>query len=187
MSGVAIFPATPERWDDVETVFRDCSDGRKCWCAFWYLPNKEFKAGWGEGNAGHLKSLVLSGSEPGVLAYIDGEPAGWLSVAPRQNFDRLNRSKSFAPVDDKPVWAMNCFIVRKAFRKSGLMRALIAGGIDLVRDKGGKTIEAYPFESNRAGIPGYDLFVGTAAAFRDHGFVEVARRLPTRPVMRLEL
>jgi GNAT superfamily N-acetyltransferase len=180
-------PATPDRWPDVRTVFEDSGDARKCWCAFWFLPNREFKAGWGEGNRNWFQRLVKSGAAPGIVAYRDGEPAGWLLIAPRANLDRLRRSKPFAPLDDEPAWAMNCFVVRKKFRRQGLMRALIRAGIELVRERGGTVIEAYPFQSNREAIPGYDLFVGSAAAFRDNGFREVARPLPTRPVMRLEL
>jgi GNAT superfamily N-acetyltransferase len=180
-------PANAGNWADIETVFRDCGDGSKCWCAYWYLPNREFKAGKGEGNRQWFRRHVAAGAEPGILAFVDGEPAGWLSVAPREKFDRLNRSRSFKPIDDQPVWSMNCFIVREKFRRQGLMRRLIRAGIEFVRGRGGQVIEAYPFEATRKAIPGYDLFVGTAAAFRANGFVEVARPLPTRPVMRLML
>ena len=41
-----IVPVTPSRWDDLAEVMGSCSYGRKCWCAYWYLPNAEFKAGW---------------------------------------------------------------------------------------------------------------------------------------------
>jgi GNAT superfamily N-acetyltransferase len=179
--------ATPERWHDVEEVFMDCGDGRKCWCAYWYLPNKEFKAGWGTTNRDYLHKLVISGEVPGVLGYAGGDVAAWVSVAPRGKFDRLNRSRSFAPVDGVPVWAINCFIVRKSFRRTGMMRLMVGAAIDFVRGEGGRVLEAYPFDSNRKAIPGYDLFVGSGAAFRDHGFREVARRLPNRPIMRLEI
>lgn len=182
----AIHPVSPDRLADCAAVFSDCSYGRKCWCCYWYLPNRDYKAGWGEGNRRFFESLVLAGREPGIIGYVGGEPAAWLGIAPRAAFDRLNRSKSFAPVDDIPVWSMNCFIVRKAWRKSGMMRRLIAGGIEFVRERGGKTVEAYPFEGTRKPLND-ELFVGTAAAFRNLGFVEVARRLPSRPVMRLEL
>jgi len=180
-------PAIATRWADVEAVFADCGDARKCWCAFWYLPNRDFKAGWGEGNREWFERLVKSGAEPGILAYSDKEPAAWLLIAPREKLDRLRRSRTFAPIDTAPAWAMNCFVVRKKFRRRGLMRALIRAGIGFVRERGGRVIEAYPFQSNRKAIPGYDLFVGSAAAFQANGFVEVARPLPTRPIMRLQL
>jgi GNAT superfamily N-acetyltransferase len=179
-------PAIAERLTDIAAIFGDCSYGRKCWCAYWYLLNRDYKAGWGQGNKAHFEALVLAGKEPGIIAYAGDEPAGWLGIAPRTVFDRLNRSKPLAPVDDLEVWAMNCFIVRKPWRRSGLMRRLIRAGVEFVRQRGGRIVEAYPFDGTRKPL-GDELFIGTAAAFADCGFVEVARRLPARPVMRLEL
>lgn len=190
MIAPVIHPATAERWPDVVTVFEDCADGKRCWCAYWYLPNRDFKAGWGEANRATLERLVRCGAEPGILAYVDGEPAAWLLVAPRTEFDRLNRSKTLAPVDDQPVWAMACFIVRKKFRRRGLARELIRGGIDFVRGKGGSIVEAYPVDPGddaKARMASWDLFVGPIRAFGELGFVEVARRLPRRPILRISL
>lgn len=186
---IVVHPATAERLDDVLAVFGDCSYGRKCWCAYWYLPNRDYKANMGEANRHVMVDKVLSGLEPGVLAYVDGVPAGWLGIAPRTRFDRLNRSKPFAPaMDDDPeqIWSMNCFITVKRFRRIGMMRALIEGGVGFVAGKGGRIVEAYPFDAHRKPLVD-ELFVGTAAAFRDCGFVEVARRLPGRPMMQLRL
>lgn len=189
-SEVEAFPATPERWEDVAAVFEDGGYARKCWYAYWYLSNKAYRAGETGDNKIHLKEQVAGDRRPGVIAYVDGEPAAWLSVAPRTRFDRLNRSKPLAPVDPdtdaENVWAMNCFVVRKKFRRRGLMRELIRAGIDFVGNRGGKAIEAYPVDGDgRAGS--YDLFLGTPAAFAEFGFREVARRLPRRPILRLDL
>jgi hypothetical protein len=177
---------TPELLGDACTVFEGCSYGRKCWCAYWYRPNREHKAGWGSGNRAFFEELVKSGEEPGIIAFVDDQPAGWLGIAPRTSFDRLNRSKPFAAIDDTPVWAMNCFIIERQFRRSGLMRGLIMAGLDFIRQRGGAVAEAYPWEGNRKPLVD-ELFVGTAAAFRDCGFVAVARRLPSRPIMRRSL
>jgi hypothetical protein len=183
---VEIHPLAPDRLADAATIFEGCSYGRKCWCAYWYLPNRDYKAGWGEGNRTHFEKLVLGGAEPGIVAFVEDEPAAWLGIAPRTAFDRLNRSKPLAAIDVQPVWAMNCFIVVRAHRRSGLMRRLIAGGIDFIRARGGAMAEAYPWEGNRKPLAD-ELFVGTAAAFRDFGFRKVARPLPSRPVMRLAI
>lgn len=190
MAAPQILPATAERWRDVVAVFEDCTDGKRCWCAYWYLPNREFKAGWGEANRATLEKLVLTGVEPGILAYVDGEPAAWLLVAPRTQFDRLNRSKPLAAVDEQAVWAMACFIVRKKYCRYGLTRALILGGLDFVRDRGGAIVEAYPVDPGddpKARLASWDAFVGPIRVFRELGFVEVARRLPRRPILRLSL
>ena len=185
---IAVFPATPERWDDVVTIFEDGGYARKCWCAYWYLSNKDYRTGTGEAKKSHLERIVHSDARPGVIAYVENEPAGWLSIAPRTLFDRLNRSKPLAALDGAESWAMNCFVVRKAFRRQGLMRELIRGGIDFVASQGGKVIEAYPAdvaEGSKAG--NYDLFLGTSSAFETFGFKVAARRLPRRPILRLQL
>jgi GNAT superfamily N-acetyltransferase len=178
-----IVPATAERWVDLVEVFEGCSYGRKCWCAFWYLPRAEFKAGWGEGNRAPLERLVRDGAEPGLIAYVEGQPAGWVSVAPRREFDRLNRSKNFAAVDEIDVWAVNCFIIGKAFRRQGLLSRLAAGAAEFAIAKGAPGVEAYPLEPGPKTGTG-DLYVGTPNAFRTAGYVEVARPLPRRPIMR---
>jgi hypothetical protein len=181
---VTIRPATPDRWPDVEAVFRGCADASRCWCAYWYLPNREFKAGWGQGNRHVLHGRVAAGLEPGVLAYAGETPAGWAGIAPRGEFDRLRRSKPLAPVDERPAWALNCFVVTKQFRRQGLMRPLIRGAVAHAVAHGATTIEAYPVDSGKPSS--WDLFLGSPAAFREAGFTEVARRLPRRPILRWE-
>ena len=178
-----ILPATPERWADIVEVFEGCSYGRKCWCAYWYLPHAEFKAGWGEANRAPLERLVKGGAEPGLIAYVDGLPAAWVSVAPRRRFDRLNRSKNFAAIDGEDVWAVNCFIVGKDFRRRGMMSMLAAAAAAFAIGKGAPGVEAYPLEPGPKTGTG-DLYVGTPSAFAAAGYVEVARPLPRRPIMR---
>lgn len=180
---IEIVPVTRARWDDLVTVMSGCSYGRKCWCAYWYLPNAAFKAGWGDRNRETLERLVKTGEEPGLIAYVGGAPAGWVSVAPRQNFDRLNRSKNFARLDDKDVWAVNCFIVARAFRGQGLMSTLADAAARFAIGKGAAGAEGYPIEPGEKSGAG-DLYLGTPNAFSAAGYVEVARPLPRRPVMR---
>lgn len=183
MDTLEIAPATPDRWDAVRAVMGTCYNSRSCWCDYWYLPNAEYRAGWGKTNGQTLEGLILGGSEPGLVAIVDGTPAAWVSVGPRRNFDRLNRSRNFAPIDDAEVWAVNCFVVAPAFRKQGLVTRLAAAAADFAIANGADGAEAYPIvPSPRSGPP--DLFVGTERAFLDAGYTEVARPLPRRPVMR---
>ena len=181
---IEIHPATPDRWDDAAEVFAGRGDPAKCWCAYWYATARDYKDGWGDGNRHVLESRVRAGAEPGVLAYADGVPAGWAGVAPRAAFDRLVRNrKSLAAVDDRPVWSLNCLVVRREFRRQGLMRPLIRGAVAFALAKGAIAVEAYPVDADRK-LNSYDLFLGTLAAYQDEGFVEVARHAPTRPILR---
>ncbi len=140
----SFFPATTDRLAEIEAVFDDCADARNCRCAYWYLPNADYKAGWGEGNRSWFRSLVAEPRPPGILAYHENEPAGWCGVAPRVVFDRLRRSKPFAPVDDTPVWSINCFIVRKPFRRQGLSRLLLKRCRRICQRKRGRLSRGIP-------------------------------------------
>lgn len=184
MSGKTICrPLTPARWIDAVVVFESCGDARRCWCAFWRMPRPKFRAGMGAKNRAFFRRLVDKGAPTGVVAYRGGEPVGWCGIAPRSDLSRLARSRVLAPVDALPVWSINCFIVVKAHRRSGLMRPLIEGAVDYARKRGAPAVEAYPFDPKRKMMPG-EVFVGLLPAFLDQGFTEVARRSPIRPIVR---
>ena len=181
---IEIHPATPDRWSDLEEVFAGKGDQGRCWCAHWYSPARECKANWGEANKPVLEDRVRGGREPGVLAYVGGAPAGWAGVAPRAEFDRLVRNtRTLAAVDDRPVWSLNCLVVRRDFRKQGLMRPLIRGAVEFALSKGATAVESYPVRlADKKTV--WDLYLGTIAAYEDCGFVEVAARGPRQKIMR---
>ena len=146
--------------------------------------NADYKAGWGnEGNRKPLTTKIKRDERPGLIAYVGDMPAAWVSVAPRRNFDRLNRSKNFAPLDDLPVWSVNCFVVAKPFRRQGLMQRLALAAADFAFAHGAPAIESYPVDPGpRTGSS--DLYLGTIGAFEAAGYDEIARPLPRRAIMR---
>jgi GNAT superfamily N-acetyltransferase len=79
-----------------------------------------------------------------VIAYVDGEPAGWCSIAPRSSYGRLTRSRTIPRVDDRDPWAVVCFVVRVGFRKRGLMHDLLDGAVEHARNHGAEVVEGYP-------------------------------------------
>ena len=74
---------------------------------------------------------------------------GWVSVGPRGDYERLAHSRVLAPVDDKPVWSIVCFVVGRQARGQGVATALLDAAIDYARDHGATTLEAYPIELDR--------------------------------------
>ena len=66
------------------------------------------------------------------------------------------------------------------------MRPLIGAALDLARERGARLVEAYPLDPPQDARPS-GAFTGIARAFRDQGFVEVARRSTIRPILRREL
>jgi len=177
-------PLTPERWDDFERLFGARGACGGCWCMWWRVRAKEYEKSKGRGNRRAMKRLVGSGTVPGILAYRGEEPVGWCSVAPRGDFPRLGGSRILAPVDDRPVWSIVCLFVAKGWRRRGVSAGLVEAAVKYVRRNGGRIVEAYPVDPGGKAMPDAFAFHGIAATFRKARFKEVARRSPTRPVMR---
>ncbi len=177
-------PVTPDRWGDLEALFGPRGACGGCWCMWWRLTRAEFDRQKGEGNRLAMKALVESGRVPGILAYAGGAPVGWCSVAPREEFGALARSRVLRPIDDQPVWSVVCFFIAKAYRRRGLTVALLRAAVDYAAAHGARVVEGYPTESKKADAPAAFLYMGTVSAFRKAGFVEVARGSSSRPIMR---
>jgi GNAT superfamily N-acetyltransferase len=189
MSELRIVPATAERWPDLERLFGANGACGGCWCMWWRQSSKEHAANKGEGNRLRLKALVEDGeAAPGLLAYAADETgelqcAGWIAVAPRGQYPRLNRSSIAKPVDDTPVWVVSCLFIAKGFRRQGLSSALIDAAAQYAFSLGATCVEGYPFEPKKETAPAF-IWTGTTPAYIAAGFTEVARHNPTRPVMR---
>lgn len=177
-------PLTADRWGDFERLFGPRGACGGCWCMWWRLTAKEFEGRKGASNKRAMKALVRGGEVPGLLAYAGEEPVGWCAVAPRSTYPRLSRSRILRPVDDADVWSAVCFFVAKPWRKRGVTTALLRAAVDFVKSRGGKCVEGYPVEPAKSKIPDVFAFHGVASAFKAAGFAEVARRSPTRPIMR---
>jgi len=180
-------PVAPERLGDVETVFAGCADAGRCWCAFWRRKRPDYNAGTRDGsNRALFRDLVAAGETLGLVGYRDGRPVAWCGVAPRAEQPRLARSRNLAPVDDLPVWSVTCFVTAKSHRRTGLLRPLVAAAARLARSRGAPALEAYPIDAARP-LGSGEIYTGVLQPFLDLGFREVARRSPTRPIVRLDL
>ncbi|MBA4181442.1 MAG: GNAT family N-acetyltransferase [Anaerolinea sp.] len=147
----------------------------------------EFTANRGEANRQAMCSIVEAGEIPGLLAYVDGVPAGWVSVGPREAYPRLERSRAAKRVDSEPVWSVVCFYTAARYRGRGLMRRLIEAAADYAREQGAAVIEAYPKDAALLKPTTGAAYVGISGAFTAAGFVEVARHQPARPLVRRTL
>lgn len=184
-----VLPATPERWPDVEAIFnaRGCSVARGCWCMH-YRRSGSVPVGTNRAKLYHagLKALVAAGRSPGLIAYRGNIPVGWVSLAPREEFERLRRSPVMKPVDDEPVWSIICFVVPPVHRGQGVAHALLQGAIAFAAEHGATLVEAYPVDKAERSSDDA-MWFGPKSMYDHAGFTEVARRKPTRPVVRLEV
>jgi GNAT superfamily N-acetyltransferase len=180
-------PLTPEHWSDFEKLFGPRGACGGCWCMYWRLSRTQYEAQHGELNRRNIKVLVDSGDIPGILAYSGDEPIGWCSIAPREEFPTLGRSRILKPVDDQPVWSVVCFFVARGQRHKGLTVQLLKAAIEFARSNGARIIEGYPVEPKAGNAPDVFVYTGLFSAFKEAGFTEVLRRSETRPITRYNL
>lgn len=140
----------------------------------------------GTRNREQLCELVGAGTVPGLVGYLDDSPVSWISLGPRGDYARLERSPIMKPVDDEDVWSIVCTFVDKAHRGRGLQRRTLAAAIDYARDNGVRLLEAYPVDKPTRSHDDF-MYFGTRALYERAGFREVVRRSPTRVVMRRRL
>ena len=149
---------------------------------WWRMPSKDFDRAGGPAKREALREVTRR-TVPGLLAYRGGEAVGWVSVAPREEFGRIERSRTLARVDDRPVWSIVCFYIPRSERGQGVGKALLQGALDQVRSRGGGLVEAYPIDTSDGRRPSAEIYTGTLRMFEAAGFREVARR-GRRPIVR---
>jgi len=184
---LVVHPLVSDRWEDLEALLGSRGACAGCWCMYWRQTQREFEAGAGEPNRFALRKLVEIGKIPGLLAYHNGRAIGWISLGPRQDFQRLARSRILKPVDEQDVWSVVCFFVAKEYRRQGLTVHLLQKGVRYAASCGAAVVEGYPIAVKSGNTPAVFLYTGTVSAFMKAGFVEVARRSETRPIMRYYL
>ncbi|WP_259650602.1 GNAT family N-acetyltransferase [Roseobacter sp. OBYS 0001] len=181
------FDIRPADWSSFSTVMGDKGGCGGCWCMLWRRTKKEMDAGIGDGNRRAMKALFDEGHVPGLVAFQGDEPVGWIQVDKRTAFPRLDSSRVLKPVDEHPVWSVSCFMVHKAFRRQGLSLLLLNAACEWAQKQGALVIEGYPIDTSKAKYPPVYAWTGFWGAYRDAGFIEVARRTETRPIMRKTL
>ncbi|MEP6681253.1 MAG: GNAT family N-acetyltransferase [Chloroflexota bacterium] len=188
-----IRPLTPGRMAHLAALFGQGGDPKWCWCAFNRVRGMTWANSTRESNREVLATAVRTTARqhraPGLVAYQDGEAVGWVSMGPRDDYERVQHSVVLAPLDDKPVWSIVCFVVGRRSRGKGVARALLDAAIAYAREHGATLLEAYPADTEGGHIPAASAYRGTVSMFEHAGFEVVARRQfnkssPVRPIVR---
>ncbi|MFB4352281.1 GNAT family N-acetyltransferase [Microbacterium sp. LS_15] len=184
--------ATTARWNDVQHALTGGGDGASCQCIWPMLRNKDWNQTTTPERTEMFRAEIDAGPPPGIIAYVDGEAAGWIRVGPRPPQARLAHTRAIAaatsePFDDESVWAITCFVVRREHRGSGLNRELLRAAVAFARDSGARLIEGYPVDTRGEKQHSNELFHGTLSTFTAQGFSERAELKPGRPLVALDL
>jgi len=147
MNEVNIYPLAPDRWGDFEKLFGPGGAYAGCWCMWPRLRSKGWGASRSAGRKAAMRAIVQSDEPPGLLAYMDGEPVGWVSVDRRERLDHFEYSRKLKALDrPDALWSIVCFVIDKKHRQQGLMSRLLEGALAFTRERGARVVEAYPIK-----------------------------------------
>ena len=180
VSKLQFHPVTRERLADLARFSEQQGKFRYCSCMRWRMRSTEFQRSTREGRVAALEGLVRQGAPVGILAYSDGDPVGWCSIAPRQTYRALERYRALPRLDDAQVWSVVCFFVERHVRRQGITLGLLRAAVDYARSHGAKVIEGYPVEPG----PRLYTYMGSPSTFRRAGFRDVTPAGQDRLVMR---
>ena len=172
MASVEILPATPEVWPQLAELFAAGGDPKWCWCQFWRKPGSNWSNTTVDENRADLLALVDgSGPAPGLVAIgDDGKAVGWVGLGPRDAFERLPRSRTIPQLAGDDVWVVNCFVVARTARRSGVASALLDAAVAYAAEHGAAILEGYPVDTRGTRISSASVYTGTTGMFRRAGF-----------------
>ncbi|MCM3781083.1 GNAT family N-acetyltransferase [Microbacterium hydrocarbonoxydans] len=184
--------ATTARWDDVQRALTGGGDGASCQCIWPMLRNKDWNETTTPERVEMFRAEIDAGPSPGLIAYVDGEAAGWIRIGPRPLQRRLAHTRAIVaathePFDDDSVWAVSCFVVRREHRGKGLNRALLDAAVEYARGAGARIIEGYPVDTGGASQRSNELFHGTLSTFVAAGFEPRGELKAGRPLVTLDM
>lgn len=197
-SSITVVPASEAACDELLAVFGERGPAAGCYCQRYKLaPGEAFSKFPRTERAERLREQTRCG-EPGapttsgLLAYFDGEPAGWCAVEPRPEYGGLLRvyrvpweGRNEDRADDS-VWSVTCILVRAGYRKRGVAYALAQGAVGHARARGARALEVYPMRREAGEISWDEIHVGAESIFAAAGLREVSRPGKRRVVMRID-
>lgn len=136
-------PVDTATWIDFEKLFKSKGCPSFCWCMPWRMDREELKQNTPANRYNFIKKRVWSGTPIGLLAYLDGEPIAWCSVAPRETHYRLGGDEGISN-----VWSITCFFVKRQFREQGIAGRLINEAEKYALENGARYMEAYPVQKD---------------------------------------
>lgn len=169
-SELRVSPVTPRSLPAFAALFSSRGAPHFCWCTVYRAKNSPAlsKAARHE----LMSGLVAQSTPIGVLAYAGKEPVGWCSVAPRETYVKLERSRTMPRVTDAPTWVVLCFFVLRTSRGRGVSHALLKGAVRYARSKGAKIVEGYPYDTAKIS----STHRGHSRLFRAAGFTQDGAR-----------
>jgi ribosomal protein S18 acetylase RimI-like enzyme len=192
---IEVRPLGPDTIEDffaffANKAFVDNPHWSGCVCMFYHANEEPWDAG-PEMKVRHIaakREHILAGKSRGHLAYINGEPVGWVNAAPRESYENPRTFR--AAHDGTPgVGAVMCFVVHPAQRGRGVATALLNAACEGFRRQGLRYAEGYARISEKSAD--WETFAtmnyhGPLSMYEQAGFEKVGE-IPHYAVMRKAL
>jgi GNAT superfamily N-acetyltransferase len=195
---VTVVPASRAPCGELDAIFGERGPAAFCRCQRYKLaPGEAFSKFPVEERIQRLREQTRCGQPElgptsGLVAYLDGTPAGWCAVEPRAAYFGLQRVYR-VPWEgrdedraDPSVWAVTCVLVRSGLRGRGIAYALADAAVAHARSDGARALEAYPMRTEVGEVTWDEIHVGTESIFAAAGMSEVSRPGKRRVVMRID-
>ena len=184
---IKLKPLVKENWKDFENLMGEKGGCGGCWCMTFRITSHEFEENKFEGNKKLMKELVRTNRPTGLIGYLGEEPIGWIALAPREDYLKIEKSRSLKRIDDKPVWSMTCFYVKKEFRRKGISGRLIQLVKAYAKKQKIPALEAYPVVPYAEKVSPPFLWTGVLSSFLNNGFEIVRQNGKSKAMVRYEL
>lgn len=177
---IIVHPVTEERLDDWlqffdHEAFADNPEEGSCYCLFPHVPESEdeLERPWTAKRAAMIERFRTRGTY-GYLAYVDGNPAGWVNASIRSDYGLY---KSVDPDGPEPssVIGVSCFVIAPPFRDHGVASRLLDRVIEDAPSRGASWVEGYP--RNEISEPfAANLYRGPKSMYNTRGFEPIETR-----------
>ena len=172
-------PVTARTVGDFEALFGAKGGPNWCWCMAWRATSAELKDAKSPARKTQMLGRIADGVPVGLVGYDQGRPVAWVSVAPKDTFQKgLGGTQETAK-----VWSLTCMFMARDHRKQGLSALLIEAAANYAKKHKATILEAYPVDPDS---PSY-RHMGFVPAFERAGFEETGREGKRRHVMHLTL
>jgi ribosomal protein S18 acetylase RimI-like enzyme len=176
-SAVEVWPLTPDLKDAYLAYFDgpalcDNPPWANCYCLSYHLNSAPagFDSRPVERNRADRAAQIERGDASGVLAFSEGRIVGWCNASPRRSLPQLDRTPLFASDEPDSTAAIVCYVIAPHYRGQGIARRLLDGAVDTMRQRGFRSLEAYPPKRAATDAASYH---GKLGMYLDAGFEQV--------------
>jgi GNAT superfamily N-acetyltransferase len=174
-----VHPVTEDRVDDWlrffdHDAFAGNPDWASCYCLEPHVPAtpEQPERAWRDTRA-TVAGRLRGGTTFGYLAYVDGQPVGWVNASFRSNYGLYRLVDPDGP-EPRCVIGVSCFVIAPPFRRHGVASALLDRVIADASARGALWIEGYPHNEPKGSDAGH--FRGPRSIYEARGFQPIEVR-----------